>query len=616
TTARAETHRRDARKHMDHCRTAIPAWIMPLYRVAETVNPTTDAYDVVIIDEASQSGPDALFLQFIAKKIIVVGDDMQISPEAIGVPRQDVDLLRDRYIKDLPHVDSLGVESSFFDLAVILFGGRIVLREHFRCMPEIIRFSNDLCYQSTPLIPLRQYPPNRLTPVVIARHVPDGYRDGDSRTQRNPPEAQAVVDVIVECCQNPAYEGKSMGVISLLGEYQARLIEQKLLEAIGPEEIERRNLICGDAYTFQGDERDVIFLSLVAAPGETSMRALAGVTDKRRFNVAASRSRDQMWLFHTPTINDFRNKECLRYKLLSYCHNQKVQPTSIEGIDIEKLKYAAQNIKRNEDNHPAPFGSWFEVDVFLKIIDRGYRTIPQFEVAGYFIDFVVEGLRGRLAVECDGDKWHGHEQYDADMRRQRILERCGWTFWRIRGSEFYHNPDKAMASLWELLNRFSIAPGGQDIEPSYNKAKMTDLLARNIPQDSNKQRKVEMKEKDDIHTNRTDVNNQETAKGQLGLFSSLERIDKYANRDEKLDAILSIMPSQGKILRSEAIRAAANLLKNKGRIEYQRVRKNGYVWNEFKSAITLGIRRGLLNGDANTTWRVTNDDIQDQQIKG
>ena len=71
----AAAHRRHAREHMEYCRPAIPAWIMPIYRVTETLRPNVDSFDVVIVDEASQSGPEALFLQYIAKKIIVVGDD-------------------------------------------------------------------------------------------------------------------------------------------------------------------------------------------------------------------------------------------------------------------------------------------------------------------------------------------------------------------------------------------------------------------------------------------------------------------------------------------------------------------------------------------------------------
>ena len=162
-------NRSDARHHMQACRAAIPAWIMPIYRVAESFVPGKDAFDVVIVDEASQSGPEALFLQYLAKQIIVVGDDKQISPENVGLTKEDVNLLRERNISDLPHSDFLGVDHSFFELAELRYGGRIRLREHFRCMPEIIQFSNNLCYASQPLVPLRQFGAGRLQPVLMTR---------------------------------------------------------------------------------------------------------------------------------------------------------------------------------------------------------------------------------------------------------------------------------------------------------------------------------------------------------------------------------------------------------------------------------------------------------------
>jgi len=596
----AEKHRREAREHLEGCRKAIPAWIMPLYRVAESLSPLPDAYDVVIIDEASQASVDAVFLQYIAKKIVVVGDDMQISPDSIGVSREDVDQLRERHLKHLPspHVHALGVEeTSFFHLAEVLFGGRITLREHFRCMPEIIQFSNDLCYTNNPLLPLRQYPPDRLEPVVSAVHVSNGYRKGGLRTPHNPPEAQALVDHIVRCCNDASYRDKTMGVISLLGKHQAHLIRQKLIEAIGPEEMERRKLICGDAYAFQGDERDIIFLSLVAAPGDTGMRAITDKKSRRRFNVAASRARDQMWLFHTPTMNDFRNKECLRYRLLNYCLNPRIQPSSIEGLDKEQIRHDALSVRRTVDNHPSPFGSWFEVDVFLKIIDKGYRVIPQFEVAGYFIDLVVEGMRGRLAVECDGDRWHGPDRYEDDMRRQRILERCGWTFWRIRGSEFYLNPEGALDSLWKQLDRLHITPAAQDskLEVSYDPARPSVQEAGTRAED-----------KQVVKEHREYPSEEDKKQDNLRRFC--------LSRQVLLEALLSVLPSTGKMIRGEAIRKAACYLKDEGHIDFQRVRVNGRVWSMFKSAINSGIRRGVLAGDTISIWRAL--EKEDKTPKG
>lgn len=458
----APIHRRNAREHMNECRSAIPAWIMPLYRVAETIKPGTDLFDVVIVDEASQSGPEALLLTYLANKMIVVGDDKQISPTYAGIVHADVDQIRARHVHDLPHADSLGVHASFFDLARIRYQGRIRLREHFRCMPEIIQFSNKLCYASEPLIPLRQYGESRLSPVVSAVHVPDGYMAGSGANRSNLPEAESIVERISAMHEDAAYNGKTFGVISLLGSNQAKLIESQLLEKLGPEAMERRQLVCGDAYAFQGDERDVMFLSLVSAPTEgRRIGTLTQEADKRRFNVAASRARDQLLLFHSATLNDL-SPLCLRYALLEYCLDPTVESAEVAGLAISDLRHLADTADRDRVRPPEPFDSWFEVDVLLRIAARGYRVIPQFEVARYRIDIVVEGMTRRIAVECDGDAWHGPEQYDADMARQRMLERCGWRFWRVRGSAFALDPDAAMEDLWETLEREGIYPDGSE----------------------------------------------------------------------------------------------------------------------------------------------------------
>ncbi len=71
-------------------------------------------------------------------------------------------------------------------------------------------------------------------------------------------------------------------------------------------------------------------------------------------------------------------------------------------------------------------------------------------------------MQGRLAVECDGDQWHGPDRYEQDMARQRDLERAGWRFVRIRGGEFYRDRLKALEPLWQELDRLGIKPGGID----------------------------------------------------------------------------------------------------------------------------------------------------------
>ena len=458
----APMHRRNAREHLNESRSAIPAWVMPLHRVSETIEPEAELFDIAIIDEASQSGPEALLLAYVAKKIVVVGDDKQIQPTYAGVNFEAVNQLRGRYISDLTHADAYGVNHSFFDLAEIRYRGRIRLREHFRCMPEIIQFSNNLSYQDEPLVPLRQFGAGRLEPPVKTRHVGDGYVMGNGARQVNPPEANAIVEEILRIHGDVAYAGKTIGVISLVGEAQARQIETLLMRTLGPEEMQRRQLVCGDAYAFQGDERDVMFLSMVSAPrANRRIPAMADANAYRRFNVAASRARDQMYLFHTATLADL-NPRCVRYQLLEYCLDPKVAITDVSGLNVPDLERMALQADRQFVSPPTPFDSWFELDVFLRIARRGYRVIPQLEVGGYRIALVVQGLDGSLVVECDGDFWHGPDRYEADAARQRDLERCGWEFWRVRESVFRLDPDAALDDLWETLERRRVFPTAEE----------------------------------------------------------------------------------------------------------------------------------------------------------
>ena len=229
-----------------------------------------------------------------AKKLIVVGDDKQTAPLHVGVNRDDVLRLRQLHLKGIPHADAFDLEGSFFSQAALRFPGRVRLREHFRCVPEIIQFSNKLSYSTEPLTPLRQFGADRLVPCKTT-HVAEGYRTGRSPNIVNEPEARALVHQIAECLEDPAYDGKSFGVIGLMGRAQATLISNLLMQEVGADEIEQRKLLCGSPYDFQGDERDVMFLSMVDAPEDgRTCRMVRDPETQRRFNVAASRAKDQL----------------------------------------------------------------------------------------------------------------------------------------------------------------------------------------------------------------------------------------------------------------------------------------------------------------------------------
>lgn len=464
TGKHADRHRRNAQTHFEHCLEVIPAWVMNLERLWGSLEPRPQMFDFILVDEASQCGLEALALLYLAKNLIIIGDDKQISPEGEGMDRGEVQKIVDQFLGDFEHRSTFDLESSLFGYGERLFKNPIQLREHFRCMPEIIEFSNQLCYNGK-LIPLRQPFPDRLTPLEHV-FVDGAYQEGEGNRVRNPLEARAIAEKIAEICNSPRYEGKSLGIIALQGTAQGPLIEEELTKILGSRFMEiahQRQLKCGNPYDFQGDERDVVLLSLITAPWDEEGRehrpkAMTKDTFERRFNVAASRARDQMILFHSLRLEDFSNTDCLRHRLLAHVLKGGALPPPQAQEDLKALELWLQHREESEAP-PRPYESPFEVEVAVELMRRRFRVIPQFRVAHYRIDLVVESGTARLAVECDGERSHGPERRERDRERQGQLERCGWQFFRIRGAEFYGpGRDKALGSLWKTLEEKKIRP--------------------------------------------------------------------------------------------------------------------------------------------------------------
>lgn len=328
-------------------------------------------------------------------------------------------------------------------------------------MPEIIGFSNRIAYEpeNIRLVPVRQFGADRLQPVK-AVHVVTGYETGSTGSKINRPEAEALADQIAACLADPSYEGRTFGVISLLGPTQAKLINNLLLDRVSPEDWAAHDLRCGDAAAFQGSERDIMFLSMVSAPDPGQRAATrTDLASIQRYNVAASRAKDQMWVFHSVALGQLTNPDDLRYQLLDYCYN------AVPNLRLAEEGTASGLVP--EDQRVGPFDSLFEQRVHNRLVERGYTVIPQYPSMGYRIDLAVVGAKTMLAVECDGDFWHGPDQYLADLARERDLRRCGWQFFRIRESAFYVDPHSSMSRLWSTLDELGIRPAGyvEQVEP-------------------------------------------------------------------------------------------------------------------------------------------------------
>ncbi|WP_054971092.1 AAA domain-containing protein [Alicyclobacillus ferrooxydans] len=428
----------EARKLMPTCQTAVPVWIMPLSRVVENFVPGQNHFDVVIIDEASQADVMALTGLYFGNQVLVVGDDEQVSPDAVGQKVDEAQRLIDTYLTDVPNANIYDGKSSIYDLAKTSFP-EVQLREHFRCVSPIIQFSNHLSYGGD-IRPLRDDSQVVRRPFTVPYRVEGATAD----SKVNVMEAEAIVSLLVAATEHPAYDDATFGVISLLGDDQAMFIESLLRRHLPATEYQKRLIRCGNSAQFQGDERDVMFLSMVHAPsGDGPLRMLSDPDNRtrKRFNVAASRARDQLWVVHSvDPFTDLKEGD-LRRRLI------------LHAADPYQYDRALQQLEERTESE-------FERLVLRRLVDAGYRVRPQWSVGAYRIDMVVEGGGKRLAVECDGDRWHPPEKLADDMARQAILERLGWRFARIRGSQFFRNPDLAMAAVFERLHALGIPSEG------------------------------------------------------------------------------------------------------------------------------------------------------------
>jgi hypothetical protein len=443
----APQRRAEVRQAMDRCRSSVPVWIMPVYRIAEQLQIQRDMFDVVIVDEASQAGLEATFLQYLAPRMVVIGDDKQVSPTAVGVDQQQLRDLASQYLADDPYRSAWqDPQRSLFDEAKMRYRGLLTLTEHRRCVPEIIAFSNRVAYEpdGIRLVPVRQYGADRLEPI---RAVFVGGTVDGSTNKVNAVEVESIVEQLEKCLADPRYDGRTFGVISLLGGAQAKAIERRLLERVAPEDWAARKLQCGDSADFQGAERDVMFLSMVAS-AEDRLLPLTREMFVQRYNVAASRARDQMWVFHSVPLAALSHQDDMRFQLLDHCYG--VISARRDGVDGVLTAPVPSDVRVE------PFNSLFEQRVANRLVGLGHTVVPAFAADRLRLDLVVVGASARLAVLCEGDTWSGAAAYERDLAAQRDLTRCGWHLHRVRESTFYAAESNAMAALLTRLRELDI----------------------------------------------------------------------------------------------------------------------------------------------------------------
>ena len=448
-------YKKSAREKMLLCQKVVPAWIMPLNKVFDTLNPVENKFDIVIIDEASQSDISSLILLYMAKKVIVVGDDKQVSPSDVGVNIDKINMFRRKYIKGKVANDDLyGIRASLYSIVSTTFQP-ISLREHFRSVPEIIGYSNKTSYDNQ-ILPLRDTSSSILKPAIVEYRV-DGKRNEKNKVNKT--EAETIVSLIEACLDMEEYKNSTFGVISLLGDEQAELIQNLIVKRISAIDIENHRILCGNSASFQGDERNVIFISLVDSSEENKPLRLVGEgidgATRKRYNVAISRAKDQLWIVHSIDKSALKEGD-LRKELFEYID-------SVKGNVFEKPLNENSTI------------SDFENEIVKRLLEKNYTVKQQWKVGSYNIDIVAIYGDKKIAIECDGKSSNYTEaETIINLKEQEVLERCGWEFIRVRASQYFRNPDKAIKELIIQLDDKGIYPNNKEIHS--NRIELLDSI--------------------------------------------------------------------------------------------------------------------------------------------
>jgi very-short-patch-repair endonuclease len=285
------------------------------------------------------------------------------------------------------------------------------------------------------------------------RYIEDAiYMRGTGRY--NSKEAQAVATAVIQhAIQHPDV---SLGV-GTLNQPQQRAIEdeiERLRRANSDPRVEKyftaqesrgEPFFVKNLENIQGDERDVIFLSITFgkdANGRPSANfgALNRDGGWRRLNVLITRARRRCLVFSSIRHDDI-----------------DLGSTQARGVvALKEFLYAAEHGRLKDAAVPGgDHDSEFEASVCRALRDRGWEVHAQVGCAGFAIDLAVVDPRspGRylLGIECDGATYHSSPTArDRDRLRQEVLEDLGWTIHRIWSTDWFHRP---AGILEELLRR-------------------------------------------------------------------------------------------------------------------------------------------------------------------
>jgi len=389
-------------------------------------------FDLVVIDEASQCDiASALPLLFRAKRSVIIGDPMQLRHISAVTHHKDADL-QSKYGLVENRTSWMYSVNSLYDVATaVADSSRIInLRDHHRSHADIIEFSNRTFYEGKLRVATRYANlkrPRGQTAGVIWQDVTGKTLRPPNGGAENPTEAKAIVVALQDLLLTQKYEG-TVGVVTPF-RAQAQLIQTMLNQQSDMAEVATRcELLIVTVHRFQGDERDVMFFSPVISAGATPGALGFLRSNGNLFNVAITRARG---LLHVVGDRRAAANSGVDYLANFAAYIGKLNTTKPPGESEMKSDLGADypSVAR-----PEQVSDWERL-FYRALYAAGVRSIPQFTVERYDLDFAVVAGNRKLNIEVDGEEYHrswtGDHCLRDQLRNQRMIE-LGWEvkrFW-------------------------------------------------------------------------------------------------------------------------------------------------------------------------------------------
>lgn len=377
-------------------------------------------FDYVIMDEASQVSVDTGFLALTcAKNAVIVGDTMQLPNVITDNDAEKLRAIRDCF--DIPK--SYDVEKNSF-LASILASipnvPETLLREHYRCHPDIINFCNQKFYGGNLLIMTKRHDGDE---PLIAIQTAEGQH---SRGHYNQREIDSVKTELLPLLNDTSDIGIIAPYNQQVNQFNAQIPE---IEA-------------ATVHKFQGREKDIIILSV------TDDTITEFADNANLLNVAVSRAKEKFCLVITSNCPEQNGN---LHDLLMYINYQN--GTIIKSRLHSIYDYLFNQIHAQNQNNISEFSS---ENLTFELIERIRTTYPQLshikalchypmrnlikDTTGLsareiqyaqhpatHIDFLIINRVSKeplLAIETDGYAYHNETtaQYHRDRIKDHILE--------------------------------------------------------------------------------------------------------------------------------------------------------------------------------------------------